>query len=205
MPITAMPSGLDFVLVVAAYLLGSLSPGWALVRMRSGTDLREAGSGVTGATNAARVLGKGGYALVLFLDALKGYVAVKLAAFYAPHDPWAALAGPAVIAGHIWPIFLNFRGGRGAGTFMGVCIALDWRIVAWAWIPGLVVGLIVRKGFAARSVAFLCSLGFGLYLLSVSAGGAGPYEGHYAQLCLVLSWTLVLLAHRSYFVKHVPG
>ncbi len=71
-------------LVAAAYALGSLSPGWWLVRRQAGVDLRNEGSGATGATNAARVLGKKAYAWVLILDTLKGFAAVLAARWLAP-------------------------------------------------------------------------------------------------------------------------
>jgi glycerol-3-phosphate acyltransferase PlsY len=189
--------------VLAAYLLGSLSPGWVLARTQ-GIDLRTAGSGATGATNAARVLGKSAYGWVLLLDALKAFVAVYGTFRLMPDQPWGALACPAAIAGHIWPIFLRFKGGRGAGPLMGGFIGLDWRIVGLAWIPGLIVGIWFRKGFAARAAAYASSLGFGLWILRRPGWHQG-YTGVPAQIGLVLSWLLVLLAHREHFAKQVPG
>lgn len=190
--------------VIAAYLLGSLSPGWFLARTTAGVDLRTTGSGATGATNAARVLGKKGYAGVLFLDALKGFIAVWGTYRLLPDHPWAALTSPAVVAGHVWPIWLRFKGGRGAGPVMGAFIGLDWRIVAWAWGPGLLALLIFRKGFAARAAAFLTSLGFGWWYLG-HADYHPTFFGRPAQICLLLSWLLVLLAHRGHFAKQVAG
>ncbi len=178
-------------LVAAAYALGSLSPGWWLVRRRAGIDLRNEGSGATGATNAARVLGKKAYAWVLILDTLKGLAAVLAARWLAPEQPWAALAGPAVVAGHIWPIWLRFRGGRGASTLMGACFAYHWAIVPLAWIPGFISLAFLNKWFIARTVAFVASLPLGWYLL-----GNFP-----ARLSLLLAWLLVLLAHREHIGK----
>lgn len=197
-PIWVVPA-----LVVAAYLIGCLSPGWFLARIR-GVDLRNAGSGATGATNAGRVLGKQAYAWVLFLDALKAFVAVYGSYRLFPSEPWGALTSPAVVAGHIWPFWLKFKGGKGAGPVMGAFIGLDWRIVALAWIPGLIAGLVFRKGFVARAVAFTTSLGCGFWILRRN-GTHQAYTGAPAQICLVLSWLLVLLAHRDHFGKHVPG
>jgi glycerol-3-phosphate acyltransferase PlsY len=194
---------IPFLFVIGAYLIGSLSPGWLLAR-RSGIDLRKEGSGVTGASNAARVLGKSAYAWVMVLDILKGLLVVATAEACAPGSAWAALTAPAVVAGHIWPIWLQFKGGRGAATFMGVLLAFDWKIVAWAWIPGLLVGLVVHKGFAIRAVAFLASLPVGWYLVGGPAYHRG-IPGSLAQLALLASWAMVLLAHRGHFAKQVPG
>ncbi|HZZ59463.1 MAG TPA: glycerol-3-phosphate acyltransferase [Opitutaceae bacterium] len=194
---------LQSMLVLGAYLVGSISPGWLLAR-RAGVDLRSAGSGVTGASNAARVLGRSAYGWVLVLDALKGLLVVAFAEAYAPGSTWAALTGPAVVAGHIWPIWLGFRGGRGAATYMGVCLAYDWRIVALAWIPGLLFGLVVHKGFAVRAVGFLASLPIGWWLLRGPVYHQG-IPGTIAQLALASCFSMVLLAHRGHFAKHVPG
>jgi glycerol-3-phosphate acyltransferase PlsY len=111
--------------LLLAYALGCFSPGWWLVRRKIGGDLRALGSGVTGATNAARVLGPRTGFLVLALDAAKAALAVLLARWLAPADAWHVLALPAVVAGHIWPAPLRFRGGRGAGPLLGGCLALN--------------------------------------------------------------------------------
>lgn len=185
------PAWLVPTLVAAAYLLGGVSPGWWLVRRRTGIDLRTEGSGATGASNAARILGKRVYFSVLILDTVKGMVAVYAARYLAPQAPWALLAAPAAVAGHIWPPWLGFRGGRGAATLMGTMLALHPGIVPLAWIPGLAAGWIARRGFAARATAFLASLPIGLWLL----------PGRPARLCLFIAWALVLLAHRSHFAR----
>jgi glycerol-3-phosphate acyltransferase PlsY len=188
---TQTPEWIVPALVIGAYALGGISPGWWLVRRKTGVDLRTEGSGATGASNAARVLGTRGYIAVLILDAVKGMGAVYAARWLAPDSPWAILTAPAVVAGHIWPIWLGFRGGRGAATLMGDFLAMDWYIVLFAWIPGVLAGLITRKGFVARAVAFLASLPIGEFLLHDKP----------ARISLFLGWTLVLLAHRSYFSK----
>jgi glycerol-3-phosphate acyltransferase PlsY len=179
-------------LVAAAYALGGISPGWWLVRRKTGIDLRTEGSGATGATNAARILGPRGYISVLILDTVKGMAAVYGARWLATGTPWALLMAPAVVAGHIWPVWLRFRGGRGAATLMGDCLALHWAIVPIAWIPGLFVAMLTRKGFAARAVAFLASLPAGFCLLHDIP----------SRVSLFLAWALVLLAHRSLLSKN---
>jgi glycerol-3-phosphate acyltransferase PlsY len=158
-------------------------------------DLREQGSGVTGARNAGRLLGTRGFVLVLVLDTAKGAAAVWLARRLAPDAPWALLAAPAVVAGHIWPVWLKFKGGRGAATFMGVCFGLHPLIVPIAWAPGLILWMALRKGFVPRAVAFLASLPLGLWLV----------PGLVSRLCFTTAWLLVLLAHRSYFGKTLVG
>src|SRR5580658_10788350 len=137
MPYAFLPSAWLALALVAAYVLGGVSPGWLAVRLAGGGDVRARGSGTTGATNAGRVLGDRGFILVLALDALKGGVAVEIARVLAPASPWAVLAVPAVVAGHIWPIWLGFRGGRGAAPLLGCCIALSPWLALGSVLPGL--------------------------------------------------------------------
>ncbi|MCA9670973.1 MAG: glycerol-3-phosphate 1-O-acyltransferase PlsY [Myxococcales bacterium] len=120
---------LGVILVVCAYLLGSIPFGLLLCRLR-GIDLREIGSGNIGATNAARALGKKGGAIVLVLDALKGFVPVLLTAMLTRGDALSArFVGAAMMAavlGHIFPVFLKFRGGKGVATGLGVTLGASW-------------------------------------------------------------------------------
>ena len=132
-----MPDWSHIVLLLAAYLIGGLSPGYWLVKRASGIDLRATGSGATGATNAGRILGKRGFWAVMFFDILKGMLIVLLARHF-PSDAslaWQFAASFAVVAGHIWPVWLGFRGGKGVATFYGAwCPLFDAR----GFIPALV-------------------------------------------------------------------
>ncbi len=113
---------------LGAYALGSVSTAYYLVRLRTGTDVRAAGSGTAGATNAGRLLGTWAYVMVALLDVAKGALAVGLASLFvvgpaAPTAPVVALVGS--VAGHIWPPQLGFRGGKGVATIFGGVLALS--------------------------------------------------------------------------------
>jgi len=114
---------IDLVVLVFAYLIGSVPTGY-LLGSRAGIDIRKAGSGNIGATNVARVLGKREGILTLLADAGKGYVAVWIAAHLQPAESLTALAGIAAFLGHLYPIFLKFRGGKGVSTAVGALLAL---------------------------------------------------------------------------------
>ena len=116
------------VAVVVAYALGCLSAGYYLVRMRTGRDVREGGSGATGATNVGRVLGAGGFAATLAWDAAKGALAVWLGRRVGADALAVAACVPSVVAGHLWPVQLGFRGGRGIAPSLGAVAAYDWRV-----------------------------------------------------------------------------
>jgi acyl phosphate:glycerol-3-phosphate acyltransferase len=114
-------------LVLAGYLLGAIPVGVVVSRLVAGTDLRYAGSGRTGTTNALRALGPAAAGVVLVLDVAKGAAAVVLArwAFTGDAVEWvAAGAGVAAVIGHVWPVFIGFRGGRGVATGGGAALAL---------------------------------------------------------------------------------
>ena len=110
-----------------AYLLGSIPFGYVLVRVFRHEDVRATGSGNIGATNVARSGGKGLGIATLVLDALKGYVAVMFA-LYISHGnlDLGAAAAVAAIVGHIFPVWLRFKGGKGIATALGVFLALSW-------------------------------------------------------------------------------
>jgi len=111
-------------LVVAAYLLGSIPFGYLIVRGKSGADIRETGSGGTGATNVSRRAGKAAGVLTLLLDAVKGCAAVLIARAVVGNDWVIAAAAIAALVGHIFPVWLGFRGGKGVATGVGIFLVL---------------------------------------------------------------------------------
>ena len=133
-------------LVVIAYLIGSIPTGYLLVKKLKGLDIREIGSGSTGATNVKRVLGTKWFLVVMLIDALKGYlpvlVAVRWFNFQICYDVTPVLVGAAAIIGHSKSVFLKFTGGKSVATTIGTYIALN---------P--IVGLIVTAIWAVISYA----------------------------------------------------
>lgn len=108
-------------LLVVAYLLGSIPFGLLVARLLGGKDVREHGSGNIGATNVSRVAGPLPGILTLLLDAAKGVAAVGLARFFTGHSAlWMMLAGLAALLGHCFPLWLGFRGGKGVAAALGV-------------------------------------------------------------------------------------
>jgi acyl phosphate:glycerol-3-phosphate acyltransferase len=112
---------------ILAYALGSISTGYYVVRLLTGSDLRRHATGSTGARNVGRLVGLRAAAVTLAADVLKGAAAVAIAAV-AVGEGAAAAALPAVVAGHVAPPQLGFRGGRGLGPALGGMAVLDWRV-----------------------------------------------------------------------------
>jgi acyl phosphate:glycerol-3-phosphate acyltransferase len=114
---------IEILLIVSAYLLGSVPTGYILGSL-AGVDVRTAGSGNVGATNVARVVGKGRGALTLALDVGKGWLAVFVSLQLKVSLVCVVLVAMAVFLGHLYPIFLRFRGGNGVATALGIFLAL---------------------------------------------------------------------------------
>jgi len=150
-------------LVLLGYLSGSIPFGLLLVRAARGVDVREQGSGNIGATNVARVAGKGLGALVLVLDALKGALPVLLAQAVDPRPLVPVSVGLAAFAGHVAPPWLGFRGGKGVATALGVLAVLAPRAALAGALTWVVVMAAVRissvgsllAGIVAVAVAWL--------------------------------------------------
>ena len=114
---------MEIPLIVIGYLLGSVPVGFIL-GLRSGIDVRETGSGNVGATNVARVVGKRQGILTLIADTAKGFVPVILAMQFGASLATIILVGTAAFIGHVYPIFLRFKGGKGVATALGVFLAV---------------------------------------------------------------------------------
>jgi glycerol-3-phosphate acyltransferase PlsY len=113
--------------IAIAYLLGSIPFGYVLVRVFRKEDIRAHGSGNIGATNVARSGAKGLGVATLLLDLLKGLTAVLIARHIASSNYDVAIAAAiAAVLGHVFPVWLGFRGGKGVATALGVCLALNW-------------------------------------------------------------------------------
>ena len=156
------------VIAVVAYLLGSIPFGYLLVRFVRKEDIRSKGSGNIGATNVVRSGAKGLGALTFLLDALKGYIAVlagtwllRLPGLQAvPEQNALALAALLAILGHIYPLWLGFKGGKGVATAFGVFIALAW-LPAVAGLGVFIVGLALSRYVSLASI--LAAVAFPLF------------------------------------------
>ncbi|MEX5727817.1 glycerol-3-phosphate acyltransferase PlsY [Rhodovulum iodosum] len=135
-----------------AYLLGAVPFGIVMARLFGLGDLRKIGSGNIGATNVLRTGNKLAAALTLVLDAGKGGIAVLLARALLAEDA-AQIAGLAAFLGHLFPVYLGFRGGKGVATFLGTLLALAWPVGLAACGSWLAVALALRYSSLAALVA----------------------------------------------------
>src|SRR5205823_2574598 len=115
-------------IALGAYILGCFTTGYYLVRLCRGADIRELGSGNVGAKNVGRTLGWIGFAMTLLGDLAKGAFVVWAARYLAKDDRLVLLAMLAVVAGHVWPVQLRFRGGKGMATTLGALLIYDHHL-----------------------------------------------------------------------------
>jgi glycerol-3-phosphate acyltransferase PlsY len=147
----------DLLLTIAlslfGYLLGSIPFGLLLTRTAGLGDIRGIGSGNIGATNVLRTGRKGLAAVTLLLDGLKGAAAVLIVQAIAGYE-LALLAGLAAVLGHLFPVWLKFKGGKGVATGLGVLIAASWPVGAAACAVWLIVAAVARFSSLAALAAF---------------------------------------------------
>jgi glycerol-3-phosphate acyltransferase PlsY len=146
-----------------AYLLGSVPFGLVLTRLAGYGDIRTIGSGNIGATNVLRTGNKMLAALTLALDCAKGAVAALVGAQFGPD--MAVISGAAVFLGHLFPVWLGFKGGKGIATAGGVLLALAWQVGVLAAAAWLAVAVALRYSSLAALVACAAAVLFGWLLV----------------------------------------
>ncbi|RVB75299.1 MULTISPECIES: glycerol-3-phosphate 1-O-acyltransferase PlsY [unclassified Mesorhizobium] len=183
----------DIVLaLVFGYLLGSIPFGLLITRAAGLGDVRNIGSGNIGATNVLRTGNKGLAAATLLLDALKGTAAVLIAGHFAPElGPWAGLGA---FLGHLFPVWLGFKGGKGVATYLGVLIALAWQVALIFAVVWLAVAFLFRySSLAALTAAVVVPIA--LYVLSTP-----QIAGLFALMSLI-----VIVKHRANIARLLAG
>jgi acyl phosphate:glycerol-3-phosphate acyltransferase len=151
--------------LVIAYLLGAIPFGYLLVRFTKGSDIRASGSGNIGATNVMRTTGRGLGVATLGLDIAKGFLAVWIAARLTDEAPlWTSLAALAVMAGHGFPVFLGFKGGKAVSSFIGAFLYLTPLPLAAVLI--LFIAVVATTHYiSAASVISAAAFPFGVWMI----------------------------------------
>ncbi|HKB65768.1 MAG TPA: glycerol-3-phosphate 1-O-acyltransferase PlsY [Pyrinomonadaceae bacterium] len=198
------------VVLFLSYLLGSIPFGYLIVRATQGADVRDTGSGGTGATNVSRRAGKAAGVLTLLLDALKGAAAVAIAkgvlglpifgegALAGSSNEnaywWVASAAIAVIVGHIFPVWLRFHGGKGVATGVGVFLMLTPVAVA---VAGLIFVLVVWRTRYVSLGSILAAVAIPLFMLLRNVL-VQPVEAFMPIMCAAMAGAmLIVFAHRE--------
>lgn len=184
---------------VVAYVLGAIPFGFLIVKAR-GSDIRETGSGNIGAANVARNAGAIAGILTLVLDAAKGYAAVWVAALWTHSERWMMAAALAAVIGHMFPVWLRFKGGKGVATGLGVFLPVCATAVLWAVVLWIVVVAFWRYSSLGSIVAAVALPVF-VHLL-YAPRHAPPPE---VTVGTILISILVLVKHRSNIERLIAG
>ena len=194
---------LEFLAVIAiSYLVGSIPWGYIAGRVLKGIDVRDFGSGVTGATNVMRTLGRGPFIAVLLADALKGYIPVLVTWFaFESHDLQVA-SGLAAVLGHDFPVYIGFRGGRGVATSFGVYAALALPVSASL----LAVALFIVLTFRYMSLMSIVTVPLGALALLVLVPLGVDEDYTYTKAVFgAFATALVLMRHMGNIRRLIRG
>ena len=190
-----------WLILLAAYLLGSIPFGLLIVKISGGPDIRKIGSGNIGAANVTRNAGALAGALTLLLDAAKGYLAVWLAGRWTGGNiRWIMAAAVLAVVGHMFPVWLRFRGGKGVATGLGVFLPICWEAVVLGTFLWLIVVAFWRYS-SLGSIAAAAALPVFVYVLY--APRHAPPE--VVSIGAVLISVLVLLKHRENMERLIAG
>src|SRR5690554_377749 len=187
---------LSSIVIVISYLLGSLMFSVIIGKLVSGIDIRNHGSGNAGATNTLRLMGKGPAIAVFILDIAKGVLAVLLAKWLVPdYYIVAVLCGIAVILGHNWPLWFNFRGGKGIATTIGMLLTLAFLPTLFAGIIAIIT-IVITRYVSLGSLLLTVSLPIFIYWMGY------PLELFWGSIALLI---FALFKHRNNIVKLIKG
>ena len=178
----------------AAYFIGAVPFGLIFAWMAGAGDVRKIGSGNIGATNVLRTGNKLAAAATLLFDAAKGFIAVTLAQDYLGLAPFVAIAAFGAFVGHLFPVWLGFKGGKGVATFIGIVFALDWEVAlftATSWI-------VVARATRYSSLAALISTGLTPIYFAIYG------ETLWSALTAVLA-LMIFVSHRANIARLVRG
>lgn len=202
MPVIESSLAVLAAVAVLGYLLGSIPFGVVITKALGLGDLRQIGSGNIGATNVLRTGNKAAAAATLILDGAKGAVAVLIARALFAEDA-AQLAGATAFLGHLFPVWLGFRGGKGVATFLGTLLALAWPLGAAACATWLVTAALTRISSlsalvaAAAAVPLAWALGHGDAALLAAALAALVFLRHKANIGRILAGTEPKIGKKS--------
>lgn len=190
--------------LAGGYLLGAVPFGLLLTRLAGLGDIRAIGSGNIGATNVLRTGKKGLAAATLLLDGLKGTAAVLLALRFAGPDA-ALMAGYGAVLGHLFPVWLAFKGGKGVATGLGVLFGLDWRIAAAACAIWLAAAALSRRSSVGSLAAFAAAPPLALYLPLLWAPGAEALGDRQLAVFAAILAVAIWAKHHANIARLIAG
>ena len=190
---------MNLLILLLGYLFGSFPSGYLAGRIAKGIDIRSLGSGSTGATNVLRHIGKRAAITVFLIDVFKGFLSILLAKYFLLNDSWQVAIGLSTLIGHIWPVWLNWKGGKAVATGLGVFLGISWQ-VGLATLGIFIVMITLFRIVSLASVSAAIALPIIMYLSFKTSYISLPF-----LVISLLAMTLVIWRHRENIVRLMKG
>ena len=190
---------MNLLILFLGYLFGSFPSGYLAGRIVKGIDIRSLGSGSTGATNVLRHIGKRAAITVFLIDVFKGVISILLAKYFLLNDSWQVAIGLSTLIGHIWPVWLNWRGGKAVATGLGIFLGLSWQ-VGLATLGIFILMIALFRIVSLASVSAALSLPLIMFLSFKTSNISLPF-----LVISLLAMTLVIWRHRENIIRLMKG
>ncbi len=190
---------MKLLILILGYLFGSFPSGYLVGKIAKGIDIRSLGSGSTGATNVLRQVGKRAAITVFLLDVFKGVLSILLAKYLLLNDSWQVAIGLSALIGHIWPVWLNWKGGKAVATGLGIFLGLSWQ-VGLATLGIFIIIITLFRIVSLASVGAALALPLIMYLSFENSNISLPF-----LVISLLAMTLVIWRHRENIVRLIKG
>ena len=190
---------MNLLILFLGYLFGSFPSGYLAGKIAKGIDIRSLGSGSTGATNVLRHIGKRAAITVFLIDVFKGVLAILVAKYFLLNDSWQVAIGLSTLIGHIWPVWLNWRGGKAVATGLGIFLGLSWQ-VGLATLGIFILMITLFRIVSLASVSAALALPFIMFISFKTSSISLPF-----LVISLLAMTLVIWRHRENIIRLMKG
>jgi glycerol-3-phosphate acyltransferase PlsY len=190
---------LNLLVLFLGYFLGSFPSGYLAGRIIKGVDIRSLGSGSTGATNVLRHIGKRAAITVFLIDVFKGILSILLVKSLHLNDSWQVAMGLSTLIGHIWPVWLNWKGGKAVATGLGIFLGISWQ-VGLATLGVFILMLTLFRIVSLSSVTASIALPLIMFLSFNNSDISLPF-----LVISLLAMTLVIWRHRENLIRLIKG
>ena len=190
---------MNLLILFLGYLFGSFPSGYLAGRITKGVDIRSLGSGSTGATNVLRHIGKRAAIAVFLIDVFKGVLSILLAKYFLLNDSWQVAIGLSTLIGHIWPVWLNWKGGKAVATGLGIFLGLSWQ-VGLTTLGIFILMILLFRIVSLASISAALALPLIMFLSFNNSIISLPF-----LLISLLAMTLVIWRHRENIIRLIKG
>ena len=190
---------MNLLILLLGYLFGSFPSGYLAGKIVNGIDIRSLGSGSTGATNVLRHVGKRAAIIVFLIDVFKGILSILLAKYFLLIDSWQVAIGLSTLIGHIWPVWLNWKGGKAVATGLGIFLGLSWQ-VGLSTLGIFIIMITLFRIVSLASVSAALALPLIMFLSFKTSNISLPF-----LVVSLLAMTLVIWRHRENILRLIKG